>query len=175
MGNKKFNLPLIDRVFAPSERPPALKKKPSVEAARTRLGGRMPDGGSPPAGVGIGCIVSAAAPGGGARKPGVVVFATAQEAHVLLDGARLRRMTPAELLPHDGDVPALLVKLAADARVFSLLSEGQPVRYADDAGGFRAGKLVEKCRYGALVLRDDGAIVAVGFRKLWPVPQAGDA
>jgi len=30
------------------------------------------------------------------------------------------------------------------------------------------GKVVEKCRWGALILRDDGSIVSVGFRKLWP-------
>ena len=32
----------------------------------------------------------------------------------------------------------------------------------------------EKCRYGALVAKDDGAVLAVGFRKLWPVAH-GDA
>jgi hypothetical protein len=52
------------------------------------------------------------------------------------------------------------------------------VRYADDAGALIDGKLIEKCRWGALVARDDGAVVAVGFRKLWPAPAAnrgGDA
>ena len=66
-------------------------------------------------------------------------------------------------------------KISADAHVFARLAEGQPVRYADDQGGLLGGKLVEKCRYGALVVRDDGAVVAVGFRKLWPAASAGAA
>jgi len=37
------------------------------------------------------------------------------------------------------------------------------------------GKVVEKCRWGALVLREDGAVVAVGFRKLWPSPTGASA
>ncbi len=28
---------------------------------------------------------------------------------------------------------------------------------------------MEKCRYGAIVVTRDGKLVAVGFRKLWPV------
>ena len=49
------------------------------------------------------------------------------------------------------------------------------MRYADDDRGLRDAKLVEKCRYGALVARDDGTIVAGGFRKLWPATSSGAA
>lgn len=105
----------------------------------------------------------------------VVVHANASEAHVLVDGVRLRRVSPAALSLHDGEPPHDLASIAADARVFSTLNEGQAVRYADDAGSLLGGKLVEKCRYGALIVRDDGAVVAVGFRKLWPATAHGAA
>ena len=84
-------------------------------------------------------------------------------------------MPPAAVDLHDGAAPTALAKIAADAHIFSRLAEGEQIRYADDSGGLLAGKLVEKCRYGALVVRDDGAVVAVGFRKLWPAAAAGAA
>jgi hypothetical protein len=100
----------------------------------------------------------------------VVVYAGADEVHVLLDGIRLRRLPAEQLQAHEGATPDELSKLAAEAQVFGMLVEGQAVRYADDAGVLTDGKLIEKCRWGALVARDDGAVIAVGFRKLWPAP-----
>jgi hypothetical protein len=170
----KRNLPVLDRVFGEAEAEagaergaaPNKPKRPSVDAARKRLGGRVDktDRGAPPAGLTPGSFVDA--PGAdGAREIAVVLFATASEAHVLLDGARLRRLPHASLARREGaPASSALVKVAADARVFAMLVEGQAVRYADSEGELRAGRLVEKCRYGALVLRDHGAIVAVGFR-----------
>lgn len=111
----------------------------------------------------------------GTEHVAVVVFANPEEVHLLIDGNKLRRVPPSAVHSHEGPAPALLGKIAADAQVFSRLSEGEPVRYADDSGGLLAGKLVEKCRYGALVVREDGALVAVGFRKLWPAAIAGAA
>ena len=96
---------------------------------------------------------------------------------MLLDSMRLRRLKPEEVEPHEGGVDDELAKLAADARIFGLLAEGQALRYTDDRGALIGGKLIEKCRWGALIARDDGAVVAVGFRKLWPASGAsgGDA
>jgi hypothetical protein len=95
---------------------------------------------------------------------------------VLFDGSRLKRLAPEDIeTACNADAPEALALVAADARVFWLLVEGQSVRWADGEGALRDGKLVEKCRYGALVLRADGAIIAVGFRKLWPVAGTGDA
>ena len=93
---------------------------------------------------------------------------------MLLDGIRLRAsLAVRRRRSHEGGEVAIeLEKIAGDARLFGQLAEGQPVRYADDAGALVNGKVVEKCRWGALVLRDDGAVVAVGFRKLWPSPRA---
>lgn len=164
---KKVNLPLLEK----DRQPPA--KKPSIDTARRRLGGRM-DAGPPPAGIAPGLAVTFALPTGG-RRAAVVVYAGDDEVHVLLDPMRLRRLQADELELHDGALDDELAKLAADAHVFGMLIEGQDIRYADESGGLVDGKLVEKCRWGALIARHDGAVVAVGFRKLWPVPGAGPA
>jgi len=147
------------------------EKKPSLDDARNRLGGRTADEQPAPPGIGPGSIVQVAA-NDGTKHVAVVVFANATEIHVLIDGTKLRRVPPESVELNEGATPSALSKIAADAHVFARLAEGQPVRYADDAGGLLGGKLVEKCRYGALIVRDDGAVVAVGFRKLWPAANA---
>ena len=37
------------------------------------------------------------------------------------------------------------------------------------------GKLVEKCRFGAVVARDDGSLVAVGFARVAALEPGTDA
>jgi len=172
---KKVNLPLFSDPAEDKtgeQRRPA--KKPSIDAARARLGGRIAEAAPPPPGLAPGVVVTFPL-SNGRRMAGVVVYASQTEVHVLLDGVRLRRMSPHEVTVHEGDVAVDLEKIAGDARLFGLLVEGQSVRYADDSGDLVDGKVVEKCRWGALVLRDDGAVVAVGFRKLWPAPAGGAA
>jgi hypothetical protein len=51
--------------------------------------------------------------------------------------------------------------------MFSALSEGDAVRWERD-GSVAEGRIVEKCRYGAIVVTRSTRVVAVGFRKLWP-------
>lgn len=167
MGHKKLNLPLFTEE---KEKRPA--KKPSAAVARERLGGRVDanDVGGFAPGRGVAITLPS-----GRKRPAVLLWCGAREAHVLLDAVRLRRLPPGDLLAHEGDVEDDLAKIAADARLFGLLVEGDAVRYADDGGVLRDGRLVEKCRWGALVLRDDGGIVAVGFRKLWPAKASGAA
>lgn len=185
---KKVNLPLFtDPADASSSEKKELNKKdkkaaaaarsrPSIDSARARLGGRVAETDTPPAGFAPGVLVSFAL-GNGRRVPGVIVFASKTEVHVLLDSIRLRRLPPADLSLHEKiTIPIDLEKIAGDARLFGQLVEGESVRYADDGGALVDGKVVEKCRWGALVLRDDGAVIAVGFRKLWPSPaNAGTA
>jgi hypothetical protein len=175
---KKINLPLLPDAWTTRAREQAKAKpslkKPSLDDARNRLGGRTTDEEPAPAGIAPGRIVKVVATGG-AEHIAVVVFANADEIHILVDGTKLRRVPPAAVELFDGAAPSALSKIADDAHVFNGLAEGQPVRYADDSGGLLAGKLVEKCRYGALVVREDGAVVAVGFRKLWPAANAGAA
>jgi hypothetical protein len=172
---KKVNLPLFaDPAAGPEKKPAKPAKRPSIDAARARLGGRATEVDAPPGGLAPGVVVTFAT-AGGRRAPGVIVFASQTEVHVLLDGIRLRRLRPDELALHEGEAAIELEKIAGDARLFGALVEGQSVRYAGEGGGLIDGKVVEKCRWGALVLRDDGAVVAVGFRKLWPSAEGGGA
>jgi hypothetical protein len=55
-----------------------------------------------------------------------------------------------------------------DIRVFAALEEGHRVRF-QDVGGIAQGTLIEKCRYGAVVRRDDERVMGVGFRRIWPL------
>jgi hypothetical protein len=168
---KKVTLPLLPSAQAASAiESPA--QKPSIDAARKRLGGLpAPGRGASPAGIAPGAVVAF----GTERDLGVVIYADAAEVHVLLDSVRLRRLTPHDVDVHVGEAPVSMAKIAADAQLFARLSEGERIRYADDAGNLVDGKLVERCRWGALVLREDGAIIAVGFRKIWPSTSHGAA
>lgn len=135
----------------------------------------------PPAGLAPGVVVTLPSDVEGrvvdsSRVPGVILFASQDELHVLLEGDRLRRLRPTAVAVHEGgELARALERIAADVRIFGQLAEGQAVRYADASGQLVAGKIIEKCRWGALVLRHDGGIVAVGFRKLWPAATGGAA
>ena len=169
------------RIFEEDERRPAkakarassLGKRPSIDAARERLGGRIMPNDEPPHGLAHGMVVGVSG-GRGTVVAGVIVFATRNEVHVLLDGVRLRRVLPDHVRPYAGDVSLAVSKIAGDAQLFARLSEGEAVRYAGDDGTLVQAKVVEKCRWGALVARDDGAIIAVGFRKLWPLSTSAE-
>ena len=147
---KKVNLP----VLTPPDR------KPSIDAARARLGGTAQGHAMPP-GLAPGVVVRFEEDG-----EGVVIFASIVEVHVLLDPSRMRRFAPADLVVHEGAHG--FAELATDAHIFGMLHDGQAIRYAVDGGTMVDGIVAEKCRWGALVRRDDATVVAVGFRKLWP-------
>ena len=182
---KKVNLPLFSDPAVVATPAKDVRKKPSIDAARARLGGRISEIDMPPAGFVPGVVVTFPLASSATRTQddsrrisGVVVFASRNEVHVLLDGIRLRRLSPADVTivnVKETPDPLELEKIAGDARLFGQLAEGQSVRYADDTGPLVNGKVVEKCRWGALILRDDGAVVAVGFRKLWPSPTGSAA
>lgn len=172
---KKVSLRVLDDPDDRAKKPARKReKKPSIDAARDRLGGRIIETDVPPAGIACGLVVSVAG-GRGTTVPGVVVFASSKEVHVLLDGVRLRRVVPGVIKPFNGDVPLALAKIAGDAQLFARLTEGEAVRYAGEEGTLVSAKVVEKCRWGALVARPDGAVIAVGFRKLWPATAGGEA
>ncbi len=167
-----------DGLPSPSDSP----KRPSVDAARARLGGRLEPDTSPriPGTLRPGDLVrvTVRAPSSDehVEELGVVLVMSGGEAHVLRDSVSLRRVSRDDLARHDGDdVPNALRKLAGEVRVFGALSERETVRFQGDSGALETGQLVEKCRFGALVLRNDGAIVAVGFRRLWPLEAGGAA
>jgi hypothetical protein len=59
-------------------------------------------------------------------------------------------------------------------RLFTALAEGARVRW-ERGSEIAEGRIVEKCRYGAIIVSRDGRVVAVGFRKLWPTAVHGVA
>lgn len=59
-----------------------------------------------------------------------------------------------------------LAAISRAAKRFAQLKEGQRVEVSDPKLGAVEGILVEKCRFGGLVLRGDDSLVAVGFSKL---------
>jgi hypothetical protein len=59
-------------------------------------------------------------------------------------------------------------------RLFTSLVEGERVRW-ERGTEVAEGCIVEKCRYGAIIVSRDGRVVAVGFRKLWPAVVHGAA
>lgn len=168
---KKYTLPVLSDVLGGTDEGNG-RKRPSVDIARAKLGGRTANDEQSLVFTTGQHVSFERAPG--ERVHAVVLHGGAGEVHVLVDAARVRRVAPGELAAEPGTAPGALEEIARDARVFGMLVEGQVVRYADPAGTLQDGKLVERCRYGALVLRDDGVVVAVGFRKLWP-GNAGDA
>lgn len=128
---------------------------PSVDDARAALGGRA----------------STVISGAGERvriasSEGVVVFASTSERDVWIGEGRFRRVAPAACEPIEPMPDPELDAVAADARRFAAMSEGDPVRFRDRHDGDHAGQLVEKCRYGALVLGPDERVIAVSFRRL---------
>lgn len=171
---KKVSLRILEDERRPAKPKALPRKKPSLESARQRLGGRLSPDESPPPGLALGLVVGVAG-SRGASVPGVVIFASCAEVHVLLDGVRLRRLEPRAVRPFTSEVSVELSKVAGDAQLFARLVEGETVRYAGDDGRVIMAKLIEKCRWGALVARDDGAVIAVGFRKLWPSSAHGEA
>jgi hypothetical protein len=136
-------------------------KKPTTDAVRKRLGGRA----STEAGAGE--IVSLTTEGGSTRV-GVVLFARGEDVDVWTDHGVVRRARRTSTAPCREEVPKELEQVADDARIFGGLCEGQRVRYQHETG-LEEGVLVEKCRFGALLRRDDGVILGVGFRRIWPL------
>lgn len=139
------------------------RSKPTADAIRRRLGGRA----STEAGAGEIVRVTT---DGGAERVGVVLFTRGEDLDVWTDHGVVRRARRdhVEAATRDTAVSKDLGAVASDARIFGGLAEGQRVRYQHDAG-LSEGVLVEKCRFGALLLRDDGVLLGVGFRRIWPL------
>lgn len=153
------------RLFLPLTSGPA--ERPTVDAVRRRLGGRA----STEAGAGE--VVSFHDERGLCRL-GVVVFVRGEDLDVWAQGDVVRRLRRPAAEPADGVVPPELLEVSTEARLFAALEEGQRVRYAPPEGArapsrpMGEGVLVEKCRFGGLIERGDGAVLGVGFRRLWP-------
>lgn len=138
------------------------KPRSTIEAVRARLGGRARS--DLQAGRVV-CFLDTGA-------TGVVLFAQGAEVHVFSNAGWVRRTTIDALTQVD-EPAADLHDVANDVRVFAALEEGSRVRF-QDLSGMAQGTLLEKCRYGAVVRRDDERILGVGFRRIWPLPNPSD-
>lgn len=149
---RRFSLPLT----------PDSLRKPTTDAIRKRLGGRA----STEGGAGDAVMITT---DGGATRVGVVLFVRGEDLDIWVEHGRVRRARRSSVRPMSAPISKEFADIANDARVFGGLVEGQRVRYQHD-DGFAEGVLIEKCRFGALLERDDGVLVGVGFRRIWPAP-----
>jgi hypothetical protein len=144
---------------------PVTAPNPSLDAVRKRLGGRAATD------PGAGDVVRLDL-GPEGERVGVVLFAQGEALDVWLATGMptglVRRTTRGRAARHDGPTPDDLASVADDARVFGALREGERVRYEPSPGRYGEGTLGEKCRFGGVLVRDDGVLVGVGFRRLWP-------
>jgi hypothetical protein len=157
MGRKVF-LPMTQRLTD------ALAT-PTVDAMRTRLGGRISAETSSP--LLAGAVVSLAT-AGGKERIGVVVASDEHTTHVYLERGIVKRTRAGSVSPHGGETPADLIEIARQARIFASLVEGQEVLVEREDKTTQTGILRERCRYGALVEIEGGKVLGVGFAKLWP-------
>ncbi len=141
------------------------RRRPTVDAARQKLGGRL----TKAAGQAPGRLVEVDGLTG-EREVGVVLFAEAGLADVLFDRGVVRRLASTELSAASEIQPPNIERLAVAVRRFGELAEGDPIVIAQHDGTNARGVLREKCRFGALVEKSDGAIVAVGFDRVAPLP-----
>ncbi len=100
---------------------------------------------------------------------GIVVFASAESFDVCTEDGRFYRTRPDQVTDAATELPESMQSIAADARIFATLDENRRVRYQRSRGKLEEGLLAEKCRYGALIATDDGRVLAVSFRRLWPL------
>jgi hypothetical protein len=146
--------------------------RPTVDAVRRRLGGRAST--EPGAGEAVTLVGDLGRGVGPGATPvtGVVIFVRGEQLDVWLAGDVVRRIHRADSRPACGVIPPDLLVVAAAARAFAALREGQRVGFCDE-GRAVEGALVEKCRFGALVERGDRTVVGVGFRRLHGLRNGG--
>jgi hypothetical protein len=146
----------------PSGNEQGASPRASIDSARRRLGGKP----NAPSTLAPGLLVQAVLRDRG-RHTGVVLWSSERDCDVWFDDGVARRLRPSSVLVYGGAVPDELARVAAEARLFALLAPGELVRWQRPSG-IAEGCIVEKCRYGAIIVTRDGRLVAVGFRRLWP-------
>jgi hypothetical protein len=164
MSNPKRILPLLNAVTIHVE--PA-STRPHLEQARRSLGGSAAECAS------AGRVVEVeVAPG--VRKHGVVLCTMDGTVDVWFGDRSVRRSPTSHVSSADLDPSAMsdeLLSASTDARIFGGIRVGERVCYRVGEGSVLEGTLIERCRYGGIVARDDGALLALGFRRLWPTRQ----
>ncbi len=118
----------------------------TLARAREKLGGRVTSHGRGGEIVRVG------------EDVGVIVWSDAAQCDVWIGEDRIKRVRSEEA---SENAEAVMLDVSADAHAFAQLEEGARVVFDEQI----PGRLIEKCRWGALVARDDGRIFAVGFRR----------
>jgi hypothetical protein len=144
-------------------------ERPSLDLARRRLGGTAStDSRRVPGSLVVVSLRS------GAQAKGILLWETERYSDVWFEDGVARRARAETVSPLDRAVPASLTRIAGEMRIFMSFAEGDRV-YWQRSAEIADGCIVEKCRYGAIVVTGDGKVVAVGFRKLWPAAARGVA
>ena len=135
----------------------------SLELARRKLGGSsfVPSDRSP------GALVQVPL-SDGSHHAGILLWSSGGSCDVWFDDGVARRARIELVVLRPRPTPESLLRIEAEVRVFATLVEGERVRWERDAT-LVEGRIAEKCRYGAIVVTHDARVIAVGFRKLWPV------
>lgn len=127
---------------------------PTIERARQRLGGT----GATDARAGVTMQDASGV-------VGVVLYANGDDVDLVVGAAGVVRRSSAKAWTAVAVAPDDLAAVADDIVAFARLEVGDSVSFRD-GDRLDDGLLFEKCRYGALVARADGTIVAVGFRNV---------
>jgi hypothetical protein len=138
-----------------------LGASPTIDSAREALGGRIATERGP------GAVVDVSMKRGGDAR-GVVVCVSGESRDVWIGEGRFVR-TSSDRVRSTRESTAELDAVAAHARRFAQLREGDPVRATRRDGTMVDGTLLEKCRYGALVAKGD-AVLAVSFQRVIAAP-----
>jgi hypothetical protein len=139
---------------------------PTVEKMRARLGGRVPSN-APVGSLPPGALVTLTTAKGSPRV-GVLLSDDGRGVDVYLERGIVKRTRTDSVTPFIGEATEEQALVAAHARLFAGLRDGDRVVVEEPEGRSTAGRIREKCRFGALVEVDGGRNLAVGFRRLWP-------
>jgi hypothetical protein len=152
----KVSLPLLKELEDTSS------KVPTIDVMRTRLGGRIdPNTLTSEAGVVVDIET-----GGGATRTGIALFGDAERIDVLFDRGLVRRTQRERYRPSNAPAPLGLERVPAVLRSLAATKEGALVKFRADDGIWHAATLREKCRFGALLEREDGTVLGVGWGRL---------
>ena len=132
-------------------------KRLSLAHARRKLGGAVSSPGD------VGQLVQVAR--GDTRSAGVVVWSDDERCDVWLEPDRILRCTKRDTLPAIASATSPLLGVSSAVKGFATLREGETIHVdGQDV------KVLERCRWGAIVARPSGAILAIGFQRLTQKP-----
>lgn len=125
----------------------------------------------------LGGIVVASSGGGrvvrlrlasGAEVVGVTVAEDETNVDVCVASERIVRVSANDVHTAEvGELESVMQRILEDARELAHIEQGMHVEYALAKGQWRAGVVVERCRWGVLVDdRIDGRVLAVSFRRV---------